>query len=53
LPSTESLTVADDNADDVTVTLATPAVGVHYIEVVATLSNGDTSQALMRVEVEF
>lgn len=52
-PSTESLTVADDNADDVTVTLATPAVGVHYIEVVATLSNGDTSQALMRVEVEF
>lgn len=52
-PSVESLTVADDNVDDVTVTLATPAVGVHYVEIVATLSNGDTSQALLRVEVEF
>lgn len=52
-PSTESLTIADDNVDDVTVTLATPGIGIHYVEIVATLSNNDTSQALLRVEVEF
>jgi len=52
-PTTESLTVADDNDDEVTVTLATPGIGVHYVEIVATLSNNDTSQALLRVEVEF